>query len=189
MIINKYDNIFCQIMQQCELMEKIFDPKTISILKILLRDNRQRYLQEISIKANVPIATTLRILNKLEKAGVVRIEKISRMKLYSAKANEESRFLAKIFKEETKVLEIFAERIQEIDGLKQVILHGKQQKDRANVLLIGESMESEKIKEICEKIKKEYNFTINSLTLSKTQYAQMSQMGLYSENKKILVDL
>ena len=187
MITNIYHLISLILMEQIHLLEKIFDPKTISVLKTMFRQNKKRYLQEISEESGVPIATTLRILNKLEKAGVIEIEKVSRVKLYTMKDCKETEFLSSIFKEEVKILEVFIDRIRGLKGLKQVILHGKQQKDRANVLLIGEGMDAGRIKEACASIKDEFGFTINSLSLNEAQYMQMSQMGLYSGNKKILM--
>ena len=35
-------------------------------------------------------------------------------------------------------------------------------------------------------IKQKYNFTINQMTIDKSQYEQMSSMGLYPGSKKVL---
>jgi len=69
-----------------------------------------------------------------------------------------------------------------------ILLHGEEARDRANVLLIGDDIDSGKIKEICGSIKEEHNFIISPLTLTAEQYDSMSKMGLYSGKKNILFE-
>jgi ACT domain-containing protein len=73
-------------------------------------------------------------------------------------------------------------------GLHAIVLHGEEAKDRANVLLIGNNINSDKIKEICGEIKEEQGFIISPLTLTAEQYDAMSKMGLYSGKKNILFE-
>ena len=176
-------------MEEISVFEELFDNKIISVLKVLFKDsNREFYLQELSQEAGVPMATTLRILNKLNKLEIVEVNKISRVKLYKLKDNKKVKFLASIFKMEIRILDKFIEEIKDLPGLKQVILHGKEHTDRANVLLIGDDLDTGEIKRICAEIKEKYQFTINPLSLTESQYEQMSQMGLYSGQKKILLE-
>ncbi len=176
-------------MEEISVFEELFDKKVIAILKILFKDStKEFYLQELSHEAKVPMATTLRILNKLNKMEIVEISKVSRFKLYKLKDNKKVKFLASVFKMETRILDKFIEEIKVLPGLKQVILHGKEHSDRANILLIGDELDTGEIKRICAEIKEKHQFTINPLSLTENQYEQMSQMGLYSGQKKVLLE-
>jgi predicted transcriptional regulator len=176
-------------LEEIKILEELFDRKIIRVLQTLLRDrSREYYLQEISKEANVPMASTSRILTKLEALDILNVRKISRFKLYKAGENTKVEFLCKLFKEDRKVLEKFVELVKNIRGLRRVILHGKKEATRANVLLIGENMDAGDIKGICAEIKDRYGFVISPLSLTYEQYGQMSQMGLYSGTKKVLYD-
>jgi DNA-binding Lrp family transcriptional regulator len=174
-------------MEEIKVFEDLFDKKIISILKILFKDHtKQYYLQELSKESNVPMATTSRILNKLNKLEIIEITKISRFKLYRPFVNKKVELLSGIFKEDIKILDKFIEKIKGLPNLHSVVLHGKKQTNRANILLIGDNMDPGIIKTICSEIKEQYNFIITPLSLNYEQYAQMSQMGLYSGEKKVL---
>ncbi len=176
-------------MEEISIFEELFDDKIIAILKTLFKDTgREFYLQELSEEAKIPMATTFRILDKLNKLEIVEISKISRFKLYKLKKNKKVEFLASVFKMELRIMDKFIEEVKELPGLNKIILHGKEYPDRANVLLIGDDIDSGEIKRICAKIKEKYQFTINPLSLTQSQYEQMSQMGLYSGQKKVLME-
>lgn len=176
-------------MEELSVFEELFDKKIIAILKTMFTDSsKQYYLQELAEEAGVPMATTLRILNKLHKLDIIEISKISRFKLYNLKDNKKVKFLASVFKTDVRIMDKFIEQIKDLAGLQKIILHGKEHQDRANVLLIGDELDSGEIKRVCAEIKEKYRFTINPLSLTKTQYQQMSQMGLYSGNKKTLLN-
>ncbi|MGM5482476.1 MAG: hypothetical protein ACQESF_03365 [Nanobdellota archaeon] len=176
-------------MEDISIFEELFDTKIIAVIKAMFKDNKKQfYLQELSKESGVPMATTLRILNKLHKLDVVEISRISRFKLYNLKDNKKVKLLASVFKTDLRIMDKFIEMINNIPGLKKVILHGKEYNDRANVLLIGDNIDTGEVKRICAEIKEKYKYTINPLSLTDMQYEQMSQMGLYSGNKKTLLD-
>jgi hypothetical protein len=174
-------------MEEIKVFEDLFDKKIISILKILFKDPaKQFYLQELSKEATVPMATCSRILTKLNRLEIVEITKVSRFKLYRPFANKRVELLSSIFKEDIRILDKFTEKIKDLPGLRNIVLHGKKQANRANILLIGDNLDPGIIKTICSEIKEQYNFIITPLSLNYEQYAQMSQMGLYSGEKKVL---
>ena len=80
------------------------------------------------------------------------------------------------------------ESASKIPNVESLILHGSELKDRANILIIGENVDSNLVKNICGEIKEEYNFTVSALTLAKAQFEQMSDMGLYSGKRKTLFE-
>lgn len=176
-------------MEEMQILEELFDKKVIAILKLFFRySGKQFYLLEISKESQVPMATCFRILLKLQKLNIVSVETISRFRLYRLQDNSKVEYLSQLFKENLKIIEKFVEKARLISGIKTMILHGKEQKDRASVLLIGADIDPGAVKELCAEIKERYSFVVSTLSLTEEQYDQMSRMGLYSGTKKILYD-
>lgn len=174
-------------MEEINILEGLFDPKILKIIRLFLNEKENEfYLREISNKVNVPIATTFRIVRRLLKLGLIEEIKIKKFKLYRIKEGSNIKFLESFIREEKRILEIFIDKIKNLSGINSIILHGKEKKDRANILLIGENIKANLVKQICVDIKEKYNFTISSLTLTEDQFKQMSSMGLYSGEKKTL---
>ena len=176
-------------MQAVDVLTELFDKKILAILNTIINDKTGgMYLGEISKAANVPNATTYRILNKLVKVELIEEVKIKKLKLYKFKRSGKSEFLYKLFKKDVQVLKIFIEKVKNMPGLQAIVLHGEEAKDRANILLIGNNIDAGNVKEICAKIKEDHNFIISPLTLTAEQYDSMSKMGLYSGKKNILFE-
>jgi len=176
-------------MEEIQVLEELFDKKIISILKVFFRDTgKQFYLQEISKLSKVSMASSSRILTRLSRLEILEITKISRFKLYRLHSNKRVEFLGDLFKEDLKILQKFVAKASAISGIRSIILHGKEANDRANILLIGEKIDPGAVKTLCAEIKEQYGFIISPLSLTHEQYAQMSQMGLYSGKKKVLLE-
>jgi len=174
-------------MEEINILEGLFDSKILKVIRLFLNEkDNQFYLREISNKVNVPVATTFRIVKKLLKLGLIQEIRIKKFKLYKIKEGSNTKFLESFIREEKRILDQFVDRIKNISGINSVILHGKEKKDRVNILIIGENIDSNSIKQLCADIKEKYNFTISSLTLTEDQFKQMSSMGLYSGEKKTL---
>jgi DNA-binding transcriptional ArsR family regulator len=176
-------------MEDLKVLEELFDQKVIGVLKALFREPRELYLQEVSEKAKVSMATTSRILSRLERLDILEVRNVSRIKLYKIKANEKTQSLSKLFKEEVQILKEFSQRASRIPGIKTIMLHGKEQANRADVLLIGENIDPGLVKALCTQIREEFKFMVTTLALTPEQYGQISQMGLYSGTKKILYEV
>ena len=54
------------------------------------------------------------------------------------------------------------------------------------MLIIGNDNVSKKINSITSDIKQKHNFNIDFLTLSDLQFRQMTKLGVYSGDKKVL---
>ncbi len=175
-------------MQEQEVLEKLFDSKIIRILKALFREDKEFYLQEIAAQSRVSMATASRILHRLENLGIVSARKVSRIRLYRAEATPAAKFLERLFKEDLQILRLFTEKASQIRGVQSIILHGKESRDKANVLLIGEDIDPGEVKGICAEIAEKHHFSISPLSLTPEQYMQMSQMGLYSGTKRLLYE-
>jgi hypothetical protein len=174
-------------MESVTLLENLFDNKILNVLKLFVNnEDKKYYLREVSRLTNTSAASTYRILNKLVDLQVLKLIKIKKTKLYTLSENKNLEFLKSVLKIEKRVIDYFVERAKEISEVDAIVLHGKKQKDRANLLLIGGNIDSGKVKILCAEIKEKYNFTITTLQLQREQFEQMSAMGLYSGGKKVL---
>ncbi len=176
-------------MQNLELLEELFDKNIIRMLQLFLSFKEKKfYMREISKETKIPIASTSRILTKLVKLELIELIKINRFKLYQLNDNDDIRFLKRFLKKEIQILDKFVDSIKNFPGIERVILHGEQKQHRADVLLIGEDIDSDKIKETVGALRDTSKFTVSALILTNEQYDQMSEMGMYTGKKRILFE-
>lgn len=178
-------------MEQISLFEKLIEPKTLKLLRVFFDDeDKDFYLIELSKRSGTPPASTFRIINRILSLGIIELRMVNKFKFYKVMKNKETDFLKSLIKKDKKALDLFVERIREIEGVKQIVLHGKETKDKADLLLIGDNIEASFVKSIAFEIKEKYGFTISWMTLSMEQYEQMlsmgSSMGLAAETKRSL---
>lgn len=176
-------------MDNTKLLEGLFDSKKMKIINAFMQNpSKQFYLRELSKISNVPVATTFRTLQKLISLDMVRQVNVSKFKLYVWKDNEKTKFVEQIFKEDIRILALFTDKLREMEGVQLVIQHGKEQPDKANILIIGDFINPEELKKTVMQISEKYKFKISYMTLTEEQYHQMSDMGLYAGQKKTLYD-
>jgi predicted transcriptional regulator len=176
-------------MDNIEVLKELFDPKKIDVLKVFFANQeKQFYLKEISDSVKVPMASTHRILKRLVKAEIITETSISKFKVYQIAKNEKTQFLSTFIKISFKGVDEFVKRAKGIKGLRRIILHGKESDSRASILLIGDGIDDSVVKRIASEIKENHNYTITHMTLTEEQYDQMSNMGLYSGTKKLLLE-
>ncbi len=174
-------------MHDKNLLENLFDSKSLKILRCFIDDKeKQFYLREISKLCAVPVSTTFRIVNKLVEMKVVERIIINKFKLYKLAENDNSAFLIKVLKEKPMAIDYFVNSAKDIVSVDEIILHGKQIKNKASLLLIGGNIDSDKIKLLCSDIKEKHNFVISVLSLTRIQFEQMSSMDLFPREKKVL---
>ncbi len=170
-----------------DFLESLFDRKLVSILRVFFQfEEKKFYLKEISDAAKVSMATTHRILTRLVKIGILSEIKISKFKVYQLAKNEKTEFLSSFIKGSVKVLDIFVDMIKDDDAIEAVILVGRESDAKANIIVIGQNIDSEKIKLASSEIKDQYNYKITYITMPMEQYDQMSSMGLYPGTKKTI---
>lgn len=176
-------------MEQGKILEELFDKKTLAVLRLLSQNpDKQYYLREIAKATRVPVATVFRITKRLVAMGVVSEIRIKlKMKLYQYGSGKESKFVEQLIEIRRGAVEEFVDACKAIDGIQQIILHGKRLKDKANILIIGQNVAKEPLGRAVTKIKEETGFTILYLLLEPNQYEQMAHMGLYAEDRQILL--
>jgi len=169
------------------LLSQLFDQKLLKVISLLLSNKRKEfYLQEIAKDTKVPIASTYRILLKLTKLGIVDLVPISRFKLYRIANNENTRELQDMLIGRQTPLQGFIEQIRDSEGIDEIILHGEETRQGADLVLIGENINTELIKAATAAIKEEYGFSITTLNLTREQFDQMNTMNLFPKRKKTL---
>ena len=173
-------------MNKREVLGALIDKKKAAVLHILLNASEEMYLTEIAQKSDVSITSTFRILQEFVELKIIQRKEWKTSKLYFADKNAPATFLKELFSEPFDGVSEFVTSMKNISGINSIILHGTQKKDKANVLLIGEEIDVGKIEESCSMLKKK-GFELSYLTLGKQQYEQMTKMGLYAGEKKVLL--
>ena len=168
-----------------EILTSLIDEKKSAILQVVLNSKEELYLKEIAEKSNVSITSTFRILNNLVNLEILGKREWKTSKVYVCQENEKVEFLKDLFAEQFDGLQEFVNLAGKIDGVNNIVLHGAKKKGKASVLLIGPEIDADKIDLICKEIK-DKGFEINFMALTKEQYAQMTKMGLYAGEKKVL---
>ncbi len=172
-------------MAKKEALTALIDAKKAAILQVLLNSPEELYLKEIAQKSNVPIASAYRIILELVRLKILQRREWKNSKVYTACQNEHVQFLKELFHEEIDGITEFVKATEGIIGIKHIIQYGGKNKGKANLLVIGETIDTSKIDEICSQLKHN-GFELSCLTLGEKQYEQMIKMGLYSGEKQIL---
>ena len=171
-----------------EILESLISPSTLRILKLFLNNEDQEYyLREISKLTRIPPATVFRIVAQLVDKRILLVHQIKRFKLYHYNI-EDAGFLADLLQDRKSAVAEFIKLIGEFEGVQMVVLLGKEEKDKSNILVIGNDMDIDSIKRNAVFISDKYKFNIILLTLTPEQYNQMSSMGLYPGKKRILFE-
>jgi delta-aminolevulinic acid dehydratase/porphobilinogen synthase len=171
-----------------KLLEGLFDRKILGVLRLFVNNpEKQFYLREIAKLTRVPIATVFRETKKLCSLAIIKEVRIKqRMKLYQLEETKAAKYIESILEIRRTALEEFVEELKDLAGLYEIILHGKHQKDRASVFIIGHNIDTEAVKRVVASVKEKYHFNLITLTLELDQFEQMSAMGLYSGEKSTL---
>ena len=170
-----------------DILEKLFDAKILAVLRQFFQhDNKEFYIRELSKLSKVPLASTFRIVRKLVDYNIIREVKLSKFKVYVLDDNEQSRFLGQIVKKEKQALQVFVTKIKNLPNLRKIYIQGKEEKNSANVILIGEELYQPEIKQVCADIKAEFNYIVSPLSLDEDQFLQMQKM--YPIKKKLLFE-
>jgi len=170
-----------------ELWEGLMDKKKLRILKTFVqRPGEKFYLRELSKEAGVPPATTYRILKELLTLRLVRVDVVKKSKLYCLEDNEKARLLRDVLEDKKNAVQEFVERVSAVRGVEKIVLHGKESRSKANILIIGRGVDSSACKAVVGEVKEKYGVSIIELTLTPEQFQQMSAMGLFPGEKKTL---
>lgn len=173
-------------MDKRKVFETLFDDKIIKILRLFVNNpNEEYYLREISRHTKVSTATTFRIVNTMRDLELLKEQRNKHLKTYSLIA-ENASFFIEMLEDKRSALQEFSDFVRGVEGVDLAILHGKEEKDRVSVLVVGHEIDSEEIRSKSIELKQKYGFNIILLVLDPEQYDQMVSMGLYPGKKVIL---
>lgn len=174
-------------MNKQQLIRNLFGDKIPAVLDVFLQNPTTEFLiKDISEQSKIPLTSCYRIIRKLLKSKIVEEVKVLRFVAYKLAKSQHNAFLESIIIEEKHLVDEFVQRIKNTPGIDQIILHGVETKDKANLLVIGKNIDADVFKPAIADFRLNKKFTISALTLDPDQYEQMSEMGLYSGKKKIL---
>jgi hypothetical protein len=173
-------------MKQIDILREIFDEKIVSVISIFLENpDTQFSLTQISSMSKVNIATTLRIIDKLLSKDMLELVVVGKSKFYKLKKNEKALTLNKFLRSEEEPILEFAEILKTQTRVEKIVLESKS-KSAAKLLVVGNYLQTERINEAAEQIKKRFHYHINFLEISTKQFKDMQRMGFYDIEKKIL---
>ncbi len=174
-------------MDSKELLEKLFDEKKLKLMNFFFDNPEdQFYLREIAKRTKIPLTTIFRLMGLLKELEIVKEIKMKKFKLYELNQNKNTKLLQDIVAHKKSALMEFVEAASLVDEVEKIILHGKEEKGKANVLLMGEHLDTTNIKNIVLDIKERFNFSIIDLVLDQEQFNKMSEMGLFPGKRTIL---
>ena len=153
-------------MTKKEVLTSLIDDKKRRILHVLLHSHEELVLKEITVRSSVPSATTFRILQELVAQTIIHRREWKTSKVYSCQANEKTEFLKELFSNEYDGVHEFVQLLAGLEGVQNIVLHGSQRKGKANVLVLGEHVDGNKVEEACQKVR-EKGFELSYLTLTK----------------------
>jgi len=163
-------------MKRIELLEKIFDDKTVKILKELVTVSDIFYLRDISKKTGVSLATTYRIMQRLVNLGMVEKEKVGKFIQYKVNKGEKFKEVYTLLSgEEIDPIKLFKNKIEDKFGSSFRIFNTKDKK----LFLIGENIGD--IIDISRDIEISTGVRLSILKLTEEQFKRMKEMGLISE--------
>lgn len=173
-------------MEKKQIIETLFDQKVIKILRLFINNPLEEYyLREIAKITRVPPASTYRILNNMLDLELIEEHKNKHLKTYTL--NEpNTRIFSELLEDKRSAIQEFTDFIKTVRGVDLVILHGKEEKDKASMLVVGSDIDREAIRVNTLEIKEKYKFNIIHLILAPDQYEQMLSMGLYPGKKVVL---
>src|SRR3989338_3934846 len=171
-------------MTKKEVLTSLIDDKKRRILHVLLHSHEELVLKEITVRSSVPSATTFRILQELVAQTIIHRREWKTSKVYSCQANEKTEFLKELFSDEYDGVHEFVTLVADIPGIQSILLH-ESRKGSANLLVIGENLDGNRLDEAMQKVRNK-SFDLTYLPLSRKQYEQITKMGLYGGEKKVL---
>jgi len=169
-----------------DTLKDLFDQKILNIINVFLDAPEIHHnLTGISTLSDVNIATTSRILNKLIEKEFVKVTKIGKIRAFKLERNKKTLALMKLLKKDNPPIEKFIQNLSQHPRIKKIILESKQPKE-AKIIIVGNFLPKEKIKQLCLKIKKEENFKIHFVEISESQYENLKNFRSYGLEGKII---
>jgi hypothetical protein len=168
------------------VLEKLADERSIKILKVFaVKPDAGFTMAEIQKKTKLPAATTFRQLKALAQKGFLSVSTIKHVSIYRLAQNDLTQTVASLLYEHPEPLRMFLEKVEELRGVEEVMMHGKTE-NGANLVVVGHEVPKNPINEAVAFILDRYSYKINHLVVEPEQYETMANMGLYPQIRTVL---
>ena len=177
-------------MDKLEVIQSLFDQSLVSVFRVFATNpDKQFYLREAAGVADVPVTSTFRIIHKLLELKLIKQVDVNKFKLYQFDKNDTALLLAGMLREKNRALDEFLAQAKQMPGIRLIILHGQETEKKASVLLLGENILQDRLRDLKTEIMAKYDFNINYMTLNSDQYEQMTSLGLLPKDFSSSVQL
>ncbi len=169
------------------LLQGLFDSKVLAMLRLFFDNPEKQYiLADLSSQSKVSMTSAYRIVNRLVGLKLVQLIAVNKFKLYQLASSEEVTFLSELLRSNKEALQSFVDEIREMSGLQRIILLGKEQASKADLVLIGNELDRTRIKNVISEVRDKYNYTITYMDLTEESYVQLRNFGQFSGERKVL---
>lgn len=175
-------------MGELEVLKGLFDDKILSIINLFAKHpEKQFYLSEISKMSGVNVSSTFRIISKLIENEVIKDTLIGKVRIYQFGSGEKAMALWNLLKKssEKDPLCLYIEKIKLEPKLRKIILDSKGIKE-AKLILIAETVPIRNIEKFAEEIQKQFNFKINAVCMSSSQFESLKLFKNFDLEKKLI---
>ncbi len=156
-----------------ELLSKIFDIKTVEVIKILITKRGRFYLRDLSRESGVSLATTYRIVQKLKDIGVVYKDGKEKIEFYELNRNSDNfSIIQEIFMDSIKKPgEIVKEELHKIHGMEPRIYYEKANENK--IIVVSSLTEKKELSALKEKIDGDLKIVL----FSNSQFIELKNAG------------
>ncbi len=159
------------------VLSTLFDEKTISVLKLLLKKKNIFYLRDLSRESGVSLATVYRIVQKTIEIGLT--EKIQQEKYTYYQLKKESEAYKILYEMIIGKPEDLRDTLaREMPQTTKIYLN---KKDKTKVVIVGNKLNKTKIQQAVDKVSAKAGIRLKVLHISEEQFQEMQEMGLLKD--------
>ena len=163
---------------KASFLSNLFDKKTVDILKSLLTKKDVFYLRDLSRDTGVSLATTFRIVQKLNKMGLVTKESNDKFTFYrinrGSKAFNEAYYM--LIGLPADPIQILKNNLEEQFKEQYELFSIKGKK----IFIVSSSIQTHEARQIVRKAFEETGKKLDFVVISPMQFEQMQKMGIIS---------
>lgn len=174
-------------MERQDLLARIFDEKTVKLLEKLLAKKDVFYLRELSKEADVSLATTYRIVQKLIALGLAEKSQQGKFTIYRLRTDSPAfaELRNVISGQASDPIETLQKLLRETFPEQPMMMYLL--KDGKKVFIVGD-INAEKVENIAKTIQSRTGAALNLLAISSDQFSKMQDMGLIGPGRAISID-
>lgn len=167
------------------VLYSLIDEKIIKILALFFTKKSYSFnLSEVTKYSGVSKASSFRILKKLSRMGLVEVEEIKSIKLYSLSREAPVAELEEVMFPKKSINEKIVDLSSQNSAIEKVILMNSK-KNYYSLIIVLKSISDFEKKDIIEKkfanLGKEFKFYLDLAFMDIEQYRKFNSMGMYKD--------